>query len=242
MNAACSCSPPLSAGRGRPEHLNLGLKLFAERLERLLGRLELGLQALLHALVAGFLLGDGILELVELRIPPCLGHGRVLLKDRQVLGRAQILVVNRAARPERLGVLLEIIVRPAAFVGRALGVRRGKRLDGGISLDAILFAQRFARRGTIHVTDHHRLRVDILVRETVPIGSVASNSGVVSNRMSRAVPVWVSRMGADEFVSHTQREAVETYFMDLQCPHQGARNLTKAFLPLSITSASLRAP
>ena len=46
-------------------------------------------------------------------------------------------------------------------------------------------------------------------------------------------------MGADEFVPHTKREAVGTYFMDLQCPHQGARNLTKAFLPLSITSASL---
>merc|ERR1719502_2349091 len=142
-----------------------------EQLERVLRLLEGGLQLLEQLIVLLLSVGHGLLHRGEL--VSALGgiHRDVRLQRRQLVSRAVLLRVDRAARAQlgldELGERREVA---AALVVLALLIGRVVVLDRGVATNALLVAQRFAARSAINVSDEDRLGILELSAKGVPVG------------------------------------------------------------------------
>merc|ERR1719453_826206 len=154
-------------GRGGLEQLDRRSGLLLELLERVLRLLEGGLQLLVLLLSVG----HGLLHRGEL--VSALGgiHRDVRLQRRQLVSRAVLLRVDRAARAQlgldELGERREVA---AALVVLALLIGRVVVLDRGVATNALLVAQRFVARSAINVSDEDRLGILELSAQGVPVG------------------------------------------------------------------------
>mmetsp|Transcript_19629 Transcript_19629/g.40027 ORF Transcript_19629/g.40027 Transcript_19629/m.40027 type:complete len:212 (-) Transcript_19629:85-720(-) len=160
----------LLLGRRGCEQLDLRLELGSELLEGLIRGFVLGRKAFLHSLVLRLRLLQRVGQLDDLGIPPLLRHGCVLLQLCKVLRRAVLLVVHVARRAKALSVLAQRFEVPATLVLLALEVVRAREgLDGWVSLNPILLAQRLAGRCAVDISDEHLLGIAKLFGELVPV-------------------------------------------------------------------------